>query len=47
MAVTSWREMARPRPVPPNLRVVEVSAWENASKSRSVSAGVDADAGVG
>ena len=47
MAVTSWRQMARPRPVPPNLRVVEESACENASNSRSRSALVDADAGVG
>ena len=36
---TSCEEMARPRPVPPYLRVVEASAWEKASKiSRCFSA---------
>ena len=27
MSCTSWREMARPKPVPPYLRVVELSSW--------------------
>ena len=35
IAVTSCREMARPRPVPPNLRVVDESACEKASNRRS------------
>jgi hypothetical protein len=30
--VTRWLEMDSPRPVPPNLRVIELSAWEKASK---------------
>ncbi len=30
---TSRREIARPRPVPPNWRVVDVSAWVNGSNS--------------
>ena len=34
MAVTSCWQIARPRPVPPNRRVVEESAWENGSNSR-------------
>ena len=34
MALTSWRAMVRPRPVPPCRRVVEGSAWVKASKSR-------------
>jgi hypothetical protein len=38
--------MARPRPVPPYLRVVEPSAWLKALKSRACALGVDADAGV-
>ena len=29
MASTRPLQMARPRPVPPNLRVVESSIWEN------------------
>ena len=37
--------MARPRPVPPYLRVVEASAWVKAWNSRSA-VGRDADAGV-
>ena len=32
MAPTSWLEIASPRPVPPYLRVVELSAWVKASK---------------
>ena len=47
IASTSCREMARPRPVPPNLRVVDESAWEKASKSRSGRRRLDADTGVG
>ena len=39
-------EMARPRPVPPNRRVVEASAWAKARTARPALAG-DADAGVG
>ena len=34
------RLMARPRPVPPNLRVVEASAWVKASKSLASCSGV-------
>ena len=30
---TSRVQMVRPRPVPPNLRVVEPSAWRKASKT--------------
>src|SRR6516162_6231987 len=33
-------EMESPRPVPPYLRVVEVSAWENAWNSRALCSGV-------
>ena len=33
MSSTSWREMARPRPVPPYRRVVPASAWENDSNT--------------
>ena len=47
MAVTNWREMARPRPVPPNLRVVEESACENGVEEALGVRHVDADAGVG
>ena len=32
---TSWREIARPRPVPPYWRVVELSPWVKGKKSRS------------
>ena len=32
-ASTRWRTMARPRPSPPWLRVVELSAWRKASKT--------------
>ena len=39
-------EMARPRPVPPYLRVVEPSAWLKALKRRLLAFFVDADAGV-
>jgi len=28
----NWREIAKPRPVPPNMRVVETSAWTKGSK---------------
>ena len=38
-ASTSCREIASPRPVPPCRRVVEGSAWVNASKSRSRASG--------
>ncbi len=31
MSSTSWAQMARPRPVPPKRRVVELSAWEKGS----------------
>ena len=43
---TSCGEMASPRPVPPYLRVVELSACANASKISSLLVGRDADAGV-
>ena len=39
-------EMARPSPVPPYRRVVEPSAWVNASKIERLLVGGDADAGV-
>ena len=39
-------EMLRPRPVPPNLRVVEPSACRNGSKMRAWCLGRDADARV-
>ena len=39
--------MTRPRPVPPNWRVVELSAWLNGLKSRSLLLERDADAGIG
>ena len=42
---TSCGEMARPRPVPPNRRVVELSAWLKASKI-AAACRRDADAGV-
>ena len=32
MACTSREEIVRPRPVPPNLREIELSSWEKASK---------------
>ena len=47
IAVTSWREMARPSPVPPNLRVVEESACENGVEQPLPVLGSDTDAGVG
>ena len=34
------RVMARPRPVPPNLRVVEASAWVKARRAPSICSGV-------
>ena len=34
------RLMARPRPVPPYLRVVEASAWPKASNNRPICSGV-------
>ena len=37
--VTSREEIARPRPVPPYLRVVELSAWKKAPKMRACLAG--------
>ena len=36
---TSWRQMVRPRPVPPYFRVVDASAWVKALKRRSWSTG--------
>ena len=45
-APTRRFEMARPSPVPPNLRVVEPSAWMNAPKMPILLVGGDADAGV-
>ena len=44
---TSCGEIARPRPVPPYRRVVEASACENGSNSRSRSSGAMPIAGVG
>ena len=38
--------MASPRPVPPNLRVVEQSAWVNDWNSRACCLGGHADAGI-
>ena len=35
MSSTSCRQIASPRPVPPNLRVVDESAWAKARNSRS------------
>ena len=35
-----WRVRARPRPVPPNRRVVDASAWVNASNRRPSCSGV-------
>ena len=46
MSPTIWREIARPRPVPPYLRVVEPSAWTKAWNSRGSASARDADAGV-
>ena len=37
--LTSWRQMVRPRPVPPKRRVVDVSAWEKAEKIVSCTSG--------
>ena len=39
--------MLRPSPVPPYRRVVELSAWANASKICSLLVGRDADPGIG
>lgn len=36
---TSRMQMVSPRPVPPYRRVVEASAWENGSNSRTTSCG--------
>ena len=47
ISATSCAEIARPRPVPPYLRVVEPSACANASKIAACLLGRDADAGVG
>ena len=44
---TSLAEIARPRPVPPNRRVVEPSACSNGSKIARQLLGGDADPGVG
>ena len=41
-----FRVIARPRPVPPYLRVVEASAWVKAWNSRPTCSGGHADAGV-
>ena len=38
--------MDRPRPVPPNLRVVEESAWVNGSKEAGLLLGRHSDARV-
>ena len=38
--------MARPRPVPPYLRVVELSTWVKGWNSRSMRDGRNADPGV-
>ncbi len=38
MSSTSCRQIASPRPVPPNLRVVDESAWAKARNKRSWSA---------
>ena len=43
----SRRVIARPRPEPPNLRVVEASPWSNRWKMPVAAVGRDADAGVG
>ena len=43
---TSCRQMASPSPVPPNWRVVDESAWENAWNRRCLVGGGDADAHV-
>ena len=43
---TSVAEIVKPSPVPPKRRVVEPSAWLNASKIVCVLVGRDADAGV-
>ena len=40
------REIVRPRPVPPYWRVVELSAWVKARRSRACFSARDADAGV-
>ena len=45
--VDQWWLIVSPRPVPPNRRVVELSAWANAWKMCSQLVGRDADAGVG
>ena len=44
---TSWRVMARPRPVPPCSRVAEPSPWEKDSKICVELLGRNADSGVG
>ena len=44
---TSVDEIVSPRPVPPKRRVVEPSAWRNASKMAWCCSGGNADAGVG
>ena len=36
---TSFLEMANPKPVPPNLRVVEASAWTDSEKSALTTSG--------
>ena len=46
MAATSWWQIARPRPVPPKVRVVDASACRNGSKRCWPDLGGDADAGV-
>ena len=46
IASTSGLLIARPSPVPPNLRVVLASACVNAWNRRQSCSGVDADAGV-
>ena len=47
MSPTNWEQMASPRPVPPNRRVVELSAWVKASKiDRCLSAGIPSPVSV-
>ena len=43
----SWRQIARPSPVPPYLRVVDASTWLNEMEQPIEPVGGNADAGVG
>ena len=47
MSSTSWRQIARPSPVPPNARVVDESAWAKALEQPLLVLRRDADPGVG